>query len=133
MHQVRVGVAGLIFSALVFAQGSGSTNPTPAPAAGDLPFPEQPFRVTRTATGNLASVGEGHVVVEEPKAKEPRRIRVDAKVRVTAHKKSELGGRKKLTLGDLRAGMAVRVVYEPETNRAVEVRVLEKAANGKSS
>lgn len=64
MSRFRAGAAGMMFSAVLFAQGSGSTHSTPAPSAGELPFPEQPFRVTRTAVGNLASLGERFVVVE---------------------------------------------------------------------
>lgn len=119
-HLVLALVMGM---ATVFAQGSGSAGPPPGPQGGDLP--DRPFEVTRTAAGAIGAIQPGLLILEDEKAKEPRKLKLTAKVRITADKKSQLGGRKKLTLDDLSSGLYVKVTYRPETFEVVEIRVLK--------
>lgn len=120
LHQF---VLGFVFGTVgLLAQGSGSA--APPPSAGDQ-FPDRPFAVTRTAAGQLGSIQSGFLILDDEKQKEPRRLKLTSKVRISADKKSSLGGRKKLALDDLSAGLYVKVTYLPESNEVVEIRVLK--------
>ncbi len=116
----------LCFSAALmslYAQGSGSSAP-PIPSM-DHGLPDHPFQVTRTSTGHLTKIEDGIISLDDEKIKEPRTLRRQGKIRVTADKKSELGGQKKLTVEDLKPGMYVKITYRAEVNTILEIRVLK--------
>lgn len=119
-HQLVLGF--LLGAALLLAQGSGSV--APPPTAGDT-LPDQPFTVTRSAAGNLSAIQPGFLILDDEKRKEPLKLKLAAKVRISADKKSAMAGRKNLTVDDLAAGLYVKVTYRPETNEVVEIRVLK--------
>lgn len=120
--------AALAASPALFAQGSGSTAPAPPAGAG---VPERPFQVTKTSTGVLTSIRDGIVTLDDEKLREPRKLNVAVQdsIHVTADKRSELAGRKKLSLADLKAGMYVKITYLPETKSILEIRVLKPKAS----
>ena len=123
---MKLGVliyAGLLAAVTLQGQGSGSVAPPQGPP---LDSADRPFEVTRTSVGKLSVIEGDLVVVDDDKIKEPRKLRTaNAKIRVTADKQSELGGRKNLKLDDLKAGMYVRVTYRPDSNTIVEIRLLK--------
>jgi len=121
MRVCQLALGYLFGAAMLLAQGSGSA--APPPMAGDQ-FPDRPFAVTRTA-GNVSSIQPGFLILDDEKQKEPRKLKLTSKVRISADKKSPLSGRKKLILDDLVAGLYVKVTYLPESNEVLEIRVLK--------
>lgn len=119
-HQLALGF--LFGAAVLLAQGSGSV--APPPTAGDT-LPDLPFTVTRSAVGNLSAIQPGVLILDDEKRKEPLKLKLASKVRISADKKSSLAGRKRLVLDDLAAGLYVKVTYRPETGEVVEIRVLK--------
>ena len=122
MHIRQLALGFLFGAAVLLAQGSGSV--APPPTAGDT-LPDQPFTVTRSASGNLSAIQPGFLIVDDEKRKEPLKLKLSAKIRISADKKSSLAGNKKLTLDDLTAGLYIKVTYRPEINEVVEIRVLK--------
>lgn len=106
------------------AQGSGSSEGArhPSRSAGSEAS-ESPFVVTRMVTAKIAEVNpEAGTLVLEVNGKFSK-IKIDRRTRLKADKKTEMGGKKKLSLADFGVGQTVRVTYIPSEDRIVEVRL----------
>lgn len=108
----------------LLASGTATTREAPG-----TELPEFPSIVTESAVGRIASFGRGVIAIEDSRTGRVRELRLAQRIRVTAHKKSALGGRKKLTAEDLAVGLFVRVTWIPERG-VIEVRALEEKQRG---
>ncbi len=114
-----------LFTVAAFAQGSGPGR-QPSPTSG-VPREEPAFGVTRTVKGTIAELNpeERRLVVEDKKGKR-HSLKVSDETRYKADKKTELAEKKDLALRDFQAGQLVRVLYRPEDETALEVRLAKK-------
>lgn len=117
-------VAGPVVS---WAQGSGSTAPEPPTPFGPE-VPRESFATVHQLEGTLVSVDEreGVITLDERRTGRRASFRIHDKIKLKADKKSELGGRRKLTLGDFKAGHPVRITFRTSDLMAVELK-LKKA------
>ncbi len=115
-----------LFTVAAFAQGSGSGGRQPSPTSG-VPRDESAFTVTRTVKGTIADLNleERRLVVEDKKGKR-HSLKVSDETRYKADKKTQLAEKKDLALRDFQAGQLVRVLYRPEDETALEVRLAKK-------
>jgi hypothetical protein len=106
------------------AQGSGSHGPVVRPPTygGDS---LENFNVLRSFEGTLHAIDEKEAAVIVDEAKTGRRVSflLDRKVKLKADKKSELGGRKDLSLADLKPGQPVKLTVRTTDAVVVELRV----------
>jgi hypothetical protein len=116
------------FSGAALAQGSGSSgSPEPIGQPGFPAGRDAPFIVTRTVKGTLAeiNVDENQLVVVDKKGNRVV-LKAASDTEYKAARKTVLADKKDLTLRDFQIGQPVRVVYVPEKETAVEVRLLKK-------
>jgi hypothetical protein len=113
----------LALPALAHAQGSG-TSAVPRPP--DLSGAEaaQPFAVTRSVTGRIARIDAANhlLIIEDDKGKHYE-LKLAKGTHFKADKKTELAGRKKLTIDDFEIGWAVKVTYLASDSTITELRL----------
>lgn len=118
-----------VFSAgAALAQGSGSTgSPEPIGQPGFSTGRDGPFIITRSVKGTLAEINadENQLVVVDKKGNRYV-LQTTPETEYKAARKTLLAGRKDLTLRDYQVGQPVRVLYVPEKETVVEVRLLKK-------
>jgi len=108
-------------------QGGGpgvSTQPSPS----DRPGPDMgrmpDYASTRSMDGNLAAIdADQRLIAVEDKSGKRYKVRLDDKTKYKADKKTELAGRKDLTLNDFHVGQPVRVTILASNNTVVELRL----------
>ncbi|MCI0624448.1 MAG: hypothetical protein L0387_22850 [Acidobacteria bacterium] len=110
----------LVLPVAALAQGSGSTGGG-YPRRSETP---PAFDVTRDLTGTITELNAetGLLVVEDKQGKRVV-LNVDGGTRFKADKKTELRDKKNLSLGDFQPGQTVKVTYQPEDGRVLEVRL----------
>ncbi|MDX2267770.1 MAG: hypothetical protein NW208_06665 [Bryobacter sp.] len=113
-------------SPALFAQGSGSSAPPSYGASGG--GLEHNFTVTKTVNATITDITPNVIVVKEVNKKGVEKVyevRYDAKMRVSADKKTEIGmAKKKLTHTDLAVGQFVRITGRADDQVAVDVRII---------
>lgn len=112
----------LFVPAAVFAQGSGSIEPSPRPTSNEGIRDESNFIVTRSASGTIVGLKEGILVIKTDKNKEVR-------VAVVKQTKYKLG-KKSLDANELsddlfKEGQAVKITYLPFEDKRVDKVALE--------
>ena len=115
----------LAWSGFAFAQGSGSTAPPTVPRTiGDEMGSAPAFAVTRTLTGKIVGIdaAKNLLVVEDDGGKR-HDFKLSKDTRFRADKKTELQGRKHISLGDFEVGAAVKITYLASGDTATEVRL----------
>ncbi len=125
MKHLLLSLTFLFFAlpAVVMAQGSGSTAEPPTPRSSGVEDIATPFIVTRSVTAKIVEIDvEKGIFVVEHEGKLVN-VKVDKKTRFKADKKSELGGRKSLSLADFFVGNTVKITFIPADGRIVEVRL----------
>ncbi len=102
----------VLLPAAVFAQGSGSTRG------------RSPFGVTRAVTGTIAEINadDGLLVVEDKKGR-GYKFRIDSGTKFKADKKTELLGKKDISLSDFHTGRKVKITYRANDGKVREVRL----------
>lgn len=65
--------------------------------------------------------------VFDPETEEVHVIALSDKMRLTARRKKDFGGRRKLEFADLAAGQTVKVTYRTDDGRITSIQVLEPA------
>jgi hypothetical protein len=103
----------------LWGQGSGTSAPPPSVGGAD----GQPFRVTRTLTGEILKWSEGVLTVRDERKGQTVELKLDEKVRLAADRRGEFAGRR-VTRDDLRAGLLARVTYGADDRVALEIRLL---------
>ncbi|GAB4407086.1 MAG: hypothetical protein OHK0021_18300 [Bryobacter sp.] len=115
-----------LFAPSLLAQGSGSSGPPPSTGGGG--GLEHNFTVTKTVSATITDITPNVIVVKEVNKKGVEKvyeIRYDAKMRVSADKKTEIGmAKKKLTNTDLAVGQLVRITWRADDQLAVDVRII---------
>jgi hypothetical protein len=115
----------------LLAQGSGSSVPAgPGTSAG---LEERPFTVTKSVDATLVEITRNVVVVKQVDRKGKKKIyeiRLDPKMQLAADKKTELGqAKRKIVLEDFKPGQFVRLIWNPELNMAVSLKLLPEKPN----
>ncbi len=119
----------LIIPAFVFGQGSGSSGYPQPSGGGENISSENNFVVTRSASGKVASLEKGILIIKDKKDKE---------IRVTLTKDTKFKiGKKTIKIDELdeklfAEGNEIKVTYTPNLKNpkeffAVEIRFSEKA------
>lgn len=81
--------------------------------------------MTRSVQGKLTAIDREQRLISVEDQKGKRLVfRLDERTRFKADKKTELAGRKKLDLADLNEGDPVRVIFNPEQEKVLEVRLI---------
>jgi len=112
-----------LFLMTLLAQGSGSTAPARTEGIQD-----RPFIVTKSVDGTLVDITNNVVVIKEV-AKDGKvkfhEVRIDAKMKLSADKKTELGqAKRQIVLEDFKPGFFVRLTWNPEANLVVSLRII---------
>jgi hypothetical protein len=125
MNHIKIGilVLALTLPALVLAQGSGSTAPSKPADHGT----RSAFDVTRSLKCKIVEVKVHTLVVEDPGGKR-HEFTVERTTKLKADKKTELAGKKKIELKDLKSGYNVKIKYRAADQKLVEVRVVRSKA-----
>lgn len=112
----------LLVPSLAAAQGSRSAGPS-----GNEFQSLDSFDVFRSVAGVLLEVNEPENVLAVqvgPKEDERVSFKLGAKIRLTADKKSALGGRRTLQLADFASGQPVKITYRATDKSVIEMRLL---------
>jgi len=115
---------GLLFLALTmamatmaFAQGSGSM--------ADPGSNDSAFRVSKTVTARaIDGTSNSKIVLQHNNAKMTLNITEDTKFE--AERGADVKNPSQPVAADLKSGQDLRVVYDPDSNLAVEVRILKR-------
>ena len=88
------------------------------------PLPRTEESNTRSVTGKLLEVNvTSHFIVVQLKNSPATEFLITEKTRKTADKKTDLAGRKDLTLADYQPGQTVKITFRGEEKVAVEIRL----------
>ena len=109
-----------ILPAAALAQGSGSTG---VPSTGGYSTGGSSFAVTRSVTGKVEKIAKDGFVLLDAKSGESFAVKVNEKTKYKADKKTELSGKKNLSLSDFRTGQTVRIRYRETDGTVTEVRL----------
>ncbi len=125
MNHIKIGilVLALTLPAPALAQGSGSTAPSTPGDHGT----RSAFDVTRSLKCKIVGVQAHSIVVEEPGGKR-HEFTVESATKLKADKKTELAGKKKIELKDLKSGYNVKIKYRAADQKLVEVRGVRSKA-----
>lgn len=125
MNHIKLGILVLVLTlpALALAQGSGSTAPRLPADHGT----RSAFDVTRSLKCKIVEVKAHSIVVEERGGKR-HEFTVESTTKLKADKKTELAGKKKIELNDLKSGYNVKIKYRASDQKLVEVRVVRSKA-----
>jgi hypothetical protein len=92
-----------------------------------FPRTDEPWN-TRSVTGKLLGVNvANHFIVVQLKNSPATEFLITEKTRKTADKKTELAGRKDLTLADYQPGQTVKITFRGEDGKAIEIRLKRPA------
>ena len=113
----------LLFTTLcgggLFAQGSGSTEPSTGSGKA-----ESPFTVTKVAKGKvLQAVSKGEMVVDVDGTR--MSLKITESTEIVAEKGAKVRSPGQVTADDLKQGRMVRVKYRAADETALEVRILK--------
>ena len=117
----------VLFAASFFGPGmamaSGSVGlPQGAPAAVD------PLTVTETMKCRITAIeADGTILVQDEGSEESHPLAYGQKTRITAQRKKDFDGRRKLELSDLAVGQNLKVTHRPATGEVLQVKVLKKS------
>ncbi len=106
---------------------ASSPNPT-AQAGGEGGL--DPISITASAKLMVRRVesGSARLYLYDPRSEETHVVVVPEKVELTARRKKDFGGRRKLEFGDLATGQTLKVTYRTDDGRITSIQVLEKAS-----
>lgn len=117
----------VLFAASIFGPGlalaSGSVN---LPQAG--PVETDPLTVTETMKCRITAIeADGTILVQDEGSEEAHPLAYSQKTRITAQRKKDFDGRRKLELSDLVVGQDLKVTHRPATGEVLQVKVLKKS------
>lgn len=109
----------LFLPAVALAQGSGSTGSRPTYGSSS-----PAYAVTRSVKGTVTTIeaDRGLIVVEDKNGK-MHEFKVDNKTKYKAEKKTELRGKKGISLADFQLGQPVKVTYRADDGTITELRL----------
>ena len=109
----------LFLPAVALAQGSGSTRSRPTYGSSS-----PAFVVLRIVKGTVTTIeaDRGLIVVKDKKGK-MHEFKVDNKTKYKAEKKTELRGKKGISLADFQLGQPVKVTYRADDGTVTELRL----------
>jgi len=122
----------LATSGAAFAQGSGGSGAVgggvPRGAAGvNGVASSSPFVVNDDMKGKIVGINAAaNLFAVEDKKGKVFTFKIVGESKLKAVKKSELGEKKELTLGDFQIGQPVKVVYRGADSAAMELKLLAK-------
>lgn len=126
MKRIAIGTLMFIFALpiVTLAQGSGSSSPPPSPRSIGGGQPAS-FAVTRSVKGKIVKVADDkQFVVVEDKDGKRHAVRVGEKTKFKAAKKTELAGRRDITLDDFEIGQPVKVTYMASNSTATVLKLI---------
>lgn len=89
---------------------------------GSGPFPNE---ITRTMTCEVRRILEpGVVELYDPDSERLHQVRLSKDVELTAQRKKDFGGRKKLEFADLESRQTVKVTFRPSDGRILRIKVV---------
>lgn len=109
----------LFLPAVALAQGSGSTGSRPTYGSSS-----PAYAVTRSVKGTVTTIeaDRGLIVVKDKNGK-MYEFKVDNKTKYKAEKKTELRGKKGISLADFQLGQPVKVTYRADDGTITELRL----------
>lgn len=116
-------LAAALLLAAALAQAS---TPTPGRKPWDSGDGTSPTEVTRTMKVHLTEViGDGKFRVVDPEEEREHVLQLGETVEIKAQDKKMFDGRRKLALGDLRAGHTLKLTFLAEDGRLLRILVLK--------
>jgi hypothetical protein len=92
-------------------------------SGGGGPFPNE---ITRTMNCEIRRILEpGVVELYDPESKRLHQIRLSDRIELTAQRKKDFGGRKKLEFGDLKSQQSVKVTFRPSDGQILRIKVVQ--------
>lgn len=118
---------GVLLLDTVIAVGS---TPNPTAQAGRSEDGIDPSSVTASAKLTVRRVESqpARLYLFDPETEKTHVVVLSERVKLTARRKKDFDGRRKLEIGDLESGQKLKVTYRTDDGRITSIQVLEKAS-----
>ncbi len=129
MNSIHKLIPSLCLTALIAlpVAASGSTSPS-ARAGGSEGL--DPSEVTASAKLTVRRVENepDRLYLYDPSSEKTHVVVLSEKTKLTARRKKDFDGRRKLQFSDLEAGQTLKVTYRTDDGQITSIQVLEKAS-----
>ena len=129
MKKFPMSLAGPFLIVLVALPGLLLASTSPSAKAGSKDG-ISPSEVTASAKLLVRKVESepDRLYLYDPSTEQTHVVVLSEKTRLTARRKKDFDGRRKLAFGDLAAGQTLKVTYRVDDGRITSIQVLEKAS-----
>ena len=132
MNRKTLAIAPVLFLAvLVLAPAlAGASTPNPSAQAGHTDEGIDPTAVIASAKLKVRRVENepNRLYLFDPETEKTHVVVVSEKTKLTARRKKDFDGRRKLGFADLTSGQTLKITYRTDDGRITSIQVLEKAS-----
>lgn len=118
-----------LFAVVAVVAPAGASTPNPSVQAGNDEDGIDPTSVTASAKLEVRRVESepNRLYLYDPDSEKTHVIVISEKTKLTARRKKDFGGRRKLDFADLESGQTLKITYRTDDGRITSIQVLEKA------
>ena len=121
----------LLLAAVVLVPAlAGASTPNPSAQAGHNDEGIDPTSVTASAKLEVRRVENepNRLYLFDPETEKTHVVVISEKTKLTARRKKDFDGRRKLDFADLTSGQTLKITYRTDDGRITSIQVLEKAS-----
>lgn len=109
---------------------AGASTPNPSAQAGHNDEGIDPASVTASAKLTVRRVENepNRLYLFDPETEKTHVVVISDKTKLTARRKKDFEGRRKLDFADLESGQTLKITYRTDDGRITSIQVLEKAS-----